>query len=546
MKKPLLHLLPLLLLAACSTRPVADASYDVVPRPLTVAPQAGEGFVLRPGTKIVYPAGNPALARTAAQLAEHIRFLTGFEPKTAEGSRSRNAIVLDTTLVDANPEAYRLTVTDEGILINGASGAGAFYGMQTLRKAIPADTTGARIRFPAVEIADAPRFAYRGMHLDVARHFFPVEFVKRYLDLLALHNINTFHWHLSDDQGWRIEIARYPELTEIGSVREETMVGRYEEPFRYDGKPYGGFYTQDEIREVVRYAADRYITVIPEIDLPGHMMAALTAYPELGCTGGPYKVRRIWGVEDEVLCAGNEKTYEFLEGVLTEVMELFPSRYIHIGGDECPKARWEKCPRCQAKIRELGLKGDRTHSAEQQLQSYVTARIGEFLHRHGREFIGWDEILEGGLAPGATVMSWRGVQGGYAAARLGHDAIMTPTEYLYFDYYQSKDTEREPLAIGGYVPLEKVYSLEPVHAGMTPEEARHIIGVQANLWTEYIAEGSHVEYMVLPRMDALCEVQWTSAGEKDYPDFLARLQRMARLYDRYGYNYARHAIDAKP
>lgn len=543
MMKILLRIIPLLLVTACNTSPMAEASFDVIPRVNRITPSEGAGFILRKNTKIVYPVDNPSLARTAKQLAEHLRFTTGLTLKTTAGNDSRNSIVLDTTLNDPNPEAYRLTVTPAHIVINGASGAGTFYGMQTLRKAVPTGTESMRIAFPAVEIADAPRFPYRGMMLDVARHFFPVEFVKRYIDLLALHNINTFQWHLSDDQGWRIEIARYPELTDKGSVREETLVGLYhKEPYTFDGTPHGGYYTRKQIEEVVRYAAERFITVVPEIELPGHMLAALTAYPELGCTGGPYKLRTVWGVEPDVLCAGKEATYEFLEGIFTEVMEMFPSKYIHIGGDECPKIRWEKCPHCQAKIRELGLKDDRNHSAETKLQSYVTTRMSEFFARHGRSLIGWGEILEGGLAPGATVMSWRGPWAGIEAARIGHDAVMTPTEYMYFDYYQSDDTEHEPLAIGGYVPVEKVYGYEPIPTEITVEETKHIIGVQANLWTEYIKDGAYAEYMVLPRMDALCEIQWTQPELKDFPDFLRRLQRMAQLYDSYGYNYARHVI----
>lgn len=542
--KNLLRILPLLILLACSAPPAAEASFEVIPRVNRITAAEGEGFLLRETTRIVYPADNPSLARTAEQLAEHLRHATGFELKTVAGGSRRNAILLDTALRNPNPEAYRLTVTPARIVIDGTSAAGTFYGMQTLRKAVPIGAKGRRIAFPAVAIDDAPRFRYRGMMLDVARHFFPVEFVKRYIDLLALHDINTFQWHLSDDQGWRIEIARYPELTRKGSVREETLVGLYHrEPYTFDGTPHGGYYTREEVEEVVRYAAERFVTVVPEIELPGHMLAALTAYPHLGCTGGPYKLRTVWGVEPDVLCAGRETTYEFLEGVFTEIMEMFPSKYIHVGGDECPKIRWEKCPYCQAKIRELGLKGDRSHSAESRLQSYVTTRMSEFFARHGRTLVGWGEILDGGLAPGATVMSWRGPWAGIEAARLGHDAVMTPTEYMYFDYYQSDDTEHEPLAIGGYVPMEKVYGFEPVPAELTAEQARHIIGVQANLWTEYIKEGAHAEYMVLPRMDALCEIQWTQPERKDYPDFLRRLERMAQLYDSYGYNYARHVLD---
>ena len=388
-----------------------------------------------------------------------------------------------------------------------------------------------------MKIADAPRFAYRGMHLDVARHFFSVDEVKRYIDVMAIHKLNTLHWHLTDDQGWRIEIKRYPELTAVGSIRKATVVRK--EWGTYDGTPYGGFYTQDEIRDVVKYAADRGVTVIPEIDLPGHMLAALTAYPELGCTGGPYEVWGRWGVADDVLCPGREKTFEFLEGVLTEVMELFPSEYIHIGGDECPKVRWEKCPRCQAKIRQLGLKDDGEHTAEHYLQSYVTDRIGKFLAQHGRRIIGWDEILEGRAPSDAVVMSWRGSEGGIAAAKLGHDVIMTPNSHFYFDYYQSLDTDAEPFGIGGYIPTEQVYSYDPAFPELTPEQQKHILGVQANLWTEYVLSDEHLEYMLLPRLAALSEVQWCLPETKDWNRFIGSF-RMDEIYSQMGYEFAKH------
>ena len=388
-----------------------------------------------------------------------------------------------------------------------------------------------------MKIADAPRFAYRGMHLDVARHFFSVDEVKRYIDVMAIHKLNTLHWHLTDDQGWRIEIKRYPELTAVGSIRKATVVRK--EWGTYDDTPYGGFYTQDEIRDVVEYAADRGVTVIPEIDLPGHMLAALTAYPELGCTGGPYEVWGRWGVADDVLCPGREKTFEFLEGVLTEVMELFPSEYIHIGGDECPKVRWEKCPRCQAKIRQLGLKDDGEHTAEHYLQSYVTDRIGKFLAQHGRRIIGWDEILEGRAPSDAVVMSWRGSEGGIAAAKLGHDVIMTPNSHFYFDYYQSLDTDAEPFGIGGYIPMEQVYSYDPAFPELTPEQQKHILGVQANLWTEYVLSDEHLEYMLLPRLAALSEVQWCQPETKDWNRFIGSF-RMDEIYSQMGYEFAKH------
>ena len=440
-------------------------------------------------------------------------------------------------------EGYELNVDGEGIEVRASQFPGFLYALQSLEQLLPAAVYGtepapdAAWEVPCVKIADAPRFAYRGMHLDVARHFFSVDEVKRYIDVMAIHKLNTLHWHLTDDQGWRIEIKRYPELTAVGSIRKATVVRK--EWGTYDGTPYGGFYTQDEIRDVVKYAADRGVTVIPEIDLPGHMLAALTAYPELGCTGGPYEVWGRWGVADDVLCPGREKTFEFLEGVLTEVMELFPSEYIHIGGDECPKVRWEKCPRCQAKIRQLGLKDDGEHTAEHYLQSYVTDRIGKFLARHGRRIIGWDEILEGRAPSDAVVMSWRGSEGGIAAAKLGHDVIMTPNSHFYFDYYQSLDTDAEPFGIGGYIPMEQVYSYDPAFPELTPEQQRHILGVQANLWTEYVLSDEHLEYMLLPRLAALSEVQWCLPETKDWNRFIGSF-RMDKIYSQLGYEFAKH------
>ena len=440
-------------------------------------------------------------------------------------------------------EGYELNVDGEGIEVRASQFPGFLYALQSLEQLLPAAVYGtepapdAAWEVPCVKIADAPRFAYRGMHLDVARHFFSVDEVKRYIDVMAIHKLNTLHWHLTDDQGWRIEIKRYPELTAVGSIRKATVVRK--EWGTYDGTPYGGFYTQDEIRDVVKYAADRGVTVIPEIDLPGHMLAALTAYPELGCTGGPYEVWGRWGVADDVLCPGREKTFEFLEGVLTEVMELFPSEYIHIGGDECPKVRWEKCPRCQAKIRQLGLKDDGEHTAEHYLQSYVTDRIGKFLAQHGRRIIGWDEILEGRAPSDAVVMSWRGSEGGIAAAKLGHDVIMTPNSHFYFDYYQSLDTDAEPFGIGGYIPMEQVYSYDPAFPELTPEQQKHILGVQANLWTEYVLSDEHLEYMLLPRLAALSEVQWCQPETKDWNRFIGSF-RMDEIYSQMGYEFAKH------
>ncbi len=438
------------------------------------------------------------------------------------------------------PEAYTLKVDGDGIVISGTGEAGVFYGIQTLRKSIPA-VAGASLVLPAVEVKDAPRFGYRGAHFDVSRHFFTVDEAKTFIDMMALHNMNRLHWHITDDQGWRIEIKKYPRLTEIGSKRKETVIGR--NSGKYDGKPYGGHFTQEQAREIVDYAAKRYITVIPEIDLPGHMQAALAAYPELGCTGGPYDVWTMWGVSEDVLCAGNDKVLDFIDDVLTEIMDIFPSEYIHIGGDECPKVRWEKCPKCQARIDSLGIKSDSEHTKEEYLQSFIIHHGEKLLNAHGRKMIGWDEILEGGLTPHATVMSWRGEAGGIKAARMHHDVIMVPNTYLYFDYYQTKDTENEPLAIGGYVPLERVYAYEPLPDVLSTEEQKHILGLQANHWSEYIPTMSHLQYMALPRWAALSELQWTLREMKDYDDFLHRLQRLVKTYEAEGYNYAKHIYD---
>ena len=526
-------------MTACSGGTVVEADYQVIPLPKEITPTEGQPFALTSSVKISYPSGNEKMKQNAEFLSSYIEELTGYAPAPVEGDGNGGIrLLLDEKI--AQPEGYRLSVDSKGVEIAGATEAGVFYGIQTLRKSIPADAEGSRVMLPAVTIEDYPRFAYRGMMLDVGRHFFSLDSIKIYLDMLALHNINRFHWHLSDDQGWRIEIKKYPKLTEVGSKRSETVIGH--NSGKYDGTPYGGFYTQEEIREVIDYAAKRHITIVPEIDLPGHQQAALASYPELGCTGGPYEVWRQWGISDDVICAGNEQAMQFLEDVLAEVIELFPSEYIHVGGDECPKVRWEKCPKCQARIKAEGIKGDKHHTAEQYLQSYVIKRMAKFVESKGRKIIGWNEILEGGLPENATVMSWLGTEGGIEAARQQHDVIMTPNTYVYFDYYQSTDTEHEPIAIGGYIPLEKVYSFEPTD-GIPAEGHKYVIGAQANLWTEYIPNFRQVQYMVLPRMDALAEVQWCKPEQKDYQQFLPRLMRMTKLYDKLGYNYAKHIYD---
>lgn len=543
MKKTIALLTLSLLLFSCGGGGEIEASYDIIPLPQKIELGEGKEFRLTSATQVVYPEGDEELERIAGFFSDYVRFATDIVLKVVpeSGAAESNLISLKSTLEGDNAERYRLDVSEGEIVIEGASRAGVFYGLQSLRKIIGVGSKSSVVTIKEATIDDYPRFGYRGVHLDVARHMFPTEFIKKYIDILALHNANRLHWHLTDDQGWRIEIKSHPLLTELGSVRNETVIGR--NSGKYDGKEYGGYYTQEEIREIVEYAAERYITIVPEIDLPGHMLGALKAYPELGCTGGPYEVWTMWGVADDVLCAGNEETYQFIEDVLTEVMELFPSELIHIGGDECPKVRWEECAKCQAKIAELGLGADDTHSAEQKLQSHVTAFAEKLLNDNGRRLIGWDEILEGGLEPSAVVMSWRGMKGGIEAAQLGNDVVMTPNDYLYFDYYQTTNRESVPLAIGGYVPLEKVYSLDPIPAVLTPEEGRHILGVQANMWTEYMKTSDHVEYMLLPRLAALSEVQWTMPNKKKYEGFTKRLMRLMEYYDKLELNYSTSAFD---
>ena len=526
-----------------------DPVIDIVPQPVRVVLQKGSFKAI--GASVNCDAAFDAMSRAAVQdFAARMSLVSGkvssfAVPIGIAASAEAGAIkgfvfIRDTNMDD---EEYRIEIGKKAVKIYAAAYNGVLYAITTLKQMLPEAIFGttpavdADWHLPCAIIADMPRFAYRGMHLDCSRHFFSVDAVKRYLDIMAVYKLNRFHWHLSDDQGWRIEIRRYPELTLVGGYRSGTMVGR---DFNSDdGIRYGGYYTQDQIRDVVAYAERLGITVVPEIDLPGHMLAALSAYPWLGCSGGPYEAWHKWGVADEVLCAGKETTYEFLENVLAEVAELFPGEYIHIGGDECPKTEWEKCPDCQAKIAELGLKGDGRFSAEQYLQCYVTARMQSFLATLGKKIIGWDEILEGELAEGATVMSWRGIEGGIEAASHGFDAIMTPTSHCYFDYMQSRDTAKEPVGIGGFVPLEKIYSFEPLE-GIPAGSEKHILGVQANLWTEYIATEEHLQYMLLPRMLALSEVQWCRPENKDFESFRTKLaEHQLKILDIMGYNYRR-------
>ena len=549
MKKFLSALFALALAASCTSLEPKEYGIDVVPYPNEVSLKAGSYTVA--GAVFHYDRNMDALSvQAVTDFAARLSKVTGKQSIVSEGqSKTGINFVVDPAL---DPEEYSLVVNRKAVIIKASALNGFIYAIQTVKQMLPEEIFSDSLdqdedwKLKCVVIKDAPRFAYRGMHLDVSRHFWSVDEVKRYLDVMQVHKLNRFHWHLTDDQGWRIEIKKYPRLTEKGAVRKETLVGHLQPKDNvFDGTPYGEglFYTQDQIREVVAYAAARGITVIPEIDLPGHMVAALACYPELGCTSGPYEVWPMWGVADDVLCPGNEKTFEFIENVLSEVADLFPSEYIHIGGDECPKVRWEKCPKCQARIKALGLEADEKHSAEYFLQSYVTERVEAFLATRGKRIIGWDEILEGKLAQDATVMSWRGISGGLEAARLGHDAIMTPNSYLYFDYYQSDNQDAEPLAIGGYLPVSKVYSYEPFEEGMTQEEKSHIIGVQANLWTEYITTESQLEYMLLPRLAALSEVQWCQPQNKDWERFKGCVDDVCDIYDQMGYNYARHLLE---
>ena len=449
------------------------------------------------------------------------------------------------------PEAYQININKKNATIKASSFKGFLYALETIKQMLPLEiysdkpAPDASWSLPCVKIEDCPRFGYRGMHLDVARHFWTVDQVKKYLDIMALHKMNTFHWHLTDDQGWRVEIKKYPHLTEVGSKRRHTAIGRGWYNIEYDGIPHEGYYTQDEIKDIVKYAASKGISIIPEIDLPGHMLAAIASYPELGCTGGPYEVWGRWGISSDVLCVGKESTFGFIEDILSEIIELFPSEYIHIGGDECPKVRWKECPHCLARMAGLGLDPKEESSAEK-LQGYVTNRVLGMLAERGKRIIGWDEILSGDISTNAVIMSWRGVDGGMAASRAGHDVIMTPNCYCYFDYYQSRKMQEEPFAIGGFVDVKKNYFFEPFTPEMTEEQKSHILGVQANLWTEYIQEPEHLEYMLLPRMSGLSELQWCSTENRDYQHFLDKMGHMREIYEILGYNYAKHIFEVTP
>ncbi len=504
------------------------------PQPARIE-SAGESYTLTADTRII--ANDRALGEL---LASYLRPATGFAlPVHSDGSDA-NAIILESADPADSPEAYSLQASGTTLRLRASDRRGFLHGFQTLRQLLPAQILSSQVvagvdwTMPGLAIDDEPAFGWRGMHLDVGRHFFPLPFIKKFIDLLAFYKFNTFHWHLTEDQGWRIEIKKYPLLTEIGSQRAETVIGV--NTGEYDGQPYGGFYTQDEIREAVAYAAERGITIVPEIEMPGHAVAALAAYPHLGCRGEGYQVRTKWGIAEDIFCAGKDEVFDFLEDVLDEVLSLFPSEYIHIGGDEAPKARWKECPDCQARIQAEGL------ADEHELQSWFIRRIESWLNAQGRRLVGWDEILEGGLAPNATVMSWRGSEGGIAAANAGHDVVMTPNTYCYLDYYQSLDRDSEPLAIPADLPLEQVWQFVVIPPAIDMLKRHHILGGQGNIWTEFMPNSDHVEYMMFPRAIAIADVLWHHPQERDYAALVERLRAHLPSLDALGVNY--RALDS--
>lgn len=528
---------------------LAQSQYPIIPLPSKLTPREGQ-FRFSKTTRLVLPLADKGLKPVVDFFAAQLRTATGlplayFSANSTAIPPGTHVFFIEAPAGKVGPEGYRLTIEPDRIGIVAATPKGYFYGIQTLLQLLPPEAFSPQLIkdvdwvLPCLQIEDEPRFSYRGLHLDVGRHFFPVPFIKKYIDLIALHKLNTFHWHLTEDQGWRIEIKKYPKLTQIGSKRKETIIGharRENKAYtgKYDGQEYGGFYTQAEIRDVVRYAQARFVTIIPEIELPGHALAALAAYPELGCKPDTtYRVATTWGVFEDVFCP-REVTFKFLEDVLTEVMDLFPGPYIHIGGDECPKKQWRESQFCQDLMKKQGLKD------EHELQSYFVGRIEKFITSKGRKLIGWDEILEGGLSPNATVMSWRGTEGGIAAARQNHDAVMTPSSHVYLDYYQT-EAKSEPVVIGSYTPLAKVYGYEPVPAELKPAEAKHILGTQANVWTEYMKTSDQVEYMVFPRACALAEVAWSLKECCTYADFVSRLSTHVKRLDYLNVKYGRYA-----
>ena len=526
----------ILALLAVTFSCASTKSQEVLPEP-TILPKP-TSLEMKPGAftlkkKISISGTDEAALEIAELLAEYLS-AQGIESEIVDADGDINLNLNGNT----ESEAHSLDIAEDQINIQSDGAAGLFYGVQSLIQII----SNNKESLPQLAIQDEPRFGYRGMHLDVGRHMFPVEFVKRYVDLMSHFKFNTFHWNLTEDQGWRIEIKKYPELQTKAAYRDGTVIGHASshdrENEKYDGEKYGGYYTQEEVKDVVAYAAARQVTIVPEIELPGHSLAALTAYPHLGCTGGPYATSKTWGVFPDIYCAGKETTFEFLQDVFDEVLPLFPGKYVHIGGDEAPKDKWKTCPHCQKRIQDEGL------ADEHELQSYFVQRMENYLNEKGKSMIGWDEILEGGLAPNAVVMSWRGEAGGIEAAKQDHDVIMTPTGWCYFDYYQA-GPEGEPLAFPGQMTtVEKVYSYEPIPAELSAEQAKHVLGAQCNVWTEYILDGPHAEYMVYPRAIALSEVLWSPKVEnRDYQDFVQRLNNIQPYMDELNINYAKHLFE---
>lgn len=506
----------------------ASAQVSIIPVPVEVkSPAIAGSFTITAKTSIILEGSGMDNSVNFFNL--YLEELYGFTLKTSK-SESANGIHLNFERMDKPiPGAYTLEVKKNGIYISGDNENGVFYGIQSLIQLLPVEKSTS-FKIPFISITDYPRFAYRGLMLDVGRHFFPVDFVKKYIDYIALHKMNYFHWHLTEDQGWRFPVPKYPRLTQVGGFRDGTIIGRYPGKGN-DNTRYGGSYTRDEIKEVVAYAGQRYITVVPEIEMPGHSSAALTAYPNLGCTGGPYQVQQTWGVHNEVFCAGNDSVFTLLENVIDEVVSLFPSKYIHIGGDESPKTRWKTCPKCQKRIKDNNLKD------EHELQSYFIQRMEKYINGKGKTIIGWDEILEGGLAPNAVVMSWRGEKGGIEAAKQNHDVIMTPGSHVYLDHAQSKP--EDSVTIGGYLPIKTVYSYEPVPKELSAAEGKHVLGAQGNMWTEYMSNTRKVQYMLFPRLAALSEVLWSPAERKDWADFEKRLQLQLKRYNLWKINYSK-------
>lgn len=542
MKRILFLFICPLLAVACNKLVVAD--YNVIPQVQNLSVKDGDVYVFDSSRKLVYD--NQDSRRSLELFAQDLEELVGIRPSVAAGTSedAKDNVYFTLGLQDGRKEAYSINVSSDGILVRAVSPEGIYRATRTLLKSVGTEKTSS-VEFPSAEVSDWPRFGYRGLMLDVSRHFSDVEMVKRTIDMLALHQLNIFHWHLTDDQGWRIEIKSHPELTEVGAWRDDTVVGRYLGGTDYptDGKRHGGFYTQEQIREIVAYAKERYIEIIPEIDLPGHTSAVLAAYPQLGCEDKEYKVANRWGVIRDVLCAGNPASLDLFKDIMDEVCDLFPGKYIHLGGDECVKDRWKACPKCQKKIRELGLKDGSRYSKEDYLQSWFMGEVASFVQSKGKRVIGWDEILEGVPMDDSVIMSWRGTEGGITAARMGHDVVMTPTSDMYFDQSQTLASQLEEIPVGGFINVMKVYSYEPLPASLTPEQQKHILGCQANVWCEYMPEERIRQYQMLPRLAALSEVQWTMPERKNYKDFLKRLPKMLSIYDRYGYNYAKHIFD---